>query len=124
MKKPILLILPFLILSFYATCQVISFKNIFQRKNILQKDFHDIASVYLLLQLDNQKLRSARTIVPQKLEISLPFENTDLNLDLNPATITSSRFSVIEASAGGVTHIIPYTLPAFYQGKINGADKS
>ncbi|MEJ0102578.1 MAG: M12 family metallo-peptidase [Bacteroidota bacterium] len=124
MKKPILLTVLLFILSLYTTAQVISFKNIFQQKNILQKDFHDIASGYQLLQLDNQKLSSARTIIPQKLEVSLPFENTDLTLDLNPATITSPRFSVIEASAGGVTQTIPYTLPSFYQGKIKGTDKS
>ena len=92
----------FLITSLYSSAQVISFKNLFQDKKNIQKDYHDIVSGYQLLQLDNQKLSSARAAIAQKIEIVLPFENSDLALDLNPVKITSANFSVIEGVGKGI----------------------
>ena len=124
MKNRYLLIAILIIVSFCASAQVVSFKNLFLKKNTLQKDFHDIASSYQLLQLDGQQLASSRLQATQNFELSLPFENNDLILTLNPATITSPHFSVIEGLAGGITRTIPFTLPSFFQGKIKGRNKS
>ena len=55
MKNPFLLTVRFVITSLYTSALVISLKNLFQNKSTIQKDFHDIASTYQLLQLDNQK---------------------------------------------------------------------
>jgi len=124
MKIPFPLTVLFLITSLYSSAQVISFKNLFQDKKNIQKDYHDIVSGYQLLQLDNQKLSSARAAIAQKIEIVLPFENSDLALDLNPVKITSANFSVIEGVGKGINRPVAYTLPAFYQGKIKGQNKS
>jgi hypothetical protein len=124
MKTYVLLLIFSLFISMITDAQVISFKNLLQNKKTSQKDFHSIASSYQLLELDNQKLSSARTISPQKIEVSMPFENADLSLDLNPVKITSSNFTVIEGLGKGINRPVAYTLPAFYQGKIRGKNKS
>ncbi|MGC4035139.1 MAG: M12 family metallo-peptidase [Chitinophagaceae bacterium] len=108
----------------FCSAQVFSFKNLFQHPLSVEKDYHDIASSYQLLQLDNQQLSSARAISAPKIEMSLPFENASLALDLQPATITSSKFSVIAGDGVGINRPVAYTLPRFYQGKIKGQDKS
>lgn len=124
MKKPVLFLIFLLFMSVFASAQVISFKNLLQDKKTIQKDFHNIVSSYQLLELDNQKLSSARAIKPQPIEVSIPFENADLSLDLNPVKITSPNFTVIEGSGKGVNQPVAYTLPNFYQGKIKGKNKS
>jgi len=124
MKNSIRLTAFFIIVfGFCGNAQVRSLKNIFQKKAAIQQDFHSISSTYDILELNPQSLSSARVMPGQPVELTLPFENTDLLLDLKPVTITSPNFTVVEA-AGGATRIVPHTLPTFYQGKIKGADKS
>ena len=124
MKNPASLLIFFLFTTVVTSGQVISFKNLLQDQKVIQKDFHNIASSYQLLELDNQKFSSARTITPQKIEVSMPFESTDLSLDLSPVKITSSNFTVIEGLGKGINRPVAYTLPVFYQGKIKGKNKS
>lgn len=124
MKTSILLLIFLLSFSIYSGAQVISFKNLFQDKKSIQKDFHNISSGYQLLEPDNQKLTAARTLTHQNIEVSLPFENADLALDLNPVKITSPNFSVVAGTGKGINQPVAYTLPTFYQGKIKGKDKS
>lgn len=111
-------------LGFCGNAQITPLKNIFQRKISVQQDFHHISSSYQLLELNTANLRSARAMPGHAIALSLPFETSDLTLDLKRTSITSPRFSVVEARSGGATRIVPYTLPSFYQGKIKGVDKS
>ncbi|MCW3116328.1 MAG: hypothetical protein JWM28_410 [Chitinophagaceae bacterium] len=124
MKNRYLLTLLFFIISFCASAQIVSFKNLFQKKNLLQKDFHTIASSYQLLQLDSQQLALSGVPVTPNFELSLPFENNDLVLDLHAASIISPHFSVVEGLPGGATRPLLYSPPSFFQGKIKGLDKS
>jgi len=124
MKNRFLLTAFFIIISFWSSAQLVSFKNLFQKKNLLAKDFHPIVSSYQLLQLDDQQLVSSRVKSAQNIDLNLPFDSHDLQLDLHTATITSPHFSVIEQLAGGASREVPYTLPSFFQGGIKGVDKS
>ncbi len=94
--------------------------NLFQPAPSLSRDYHSIAKQYQALQLDQQVLQTLRSTAPARLQLSLPFEGSELVLDLEKVTITAPGFSVIEALPGGGRRTVAYEMGAFYQGHING----
>lgn len=124
MKLPKLLAGFIFVISFSAEAQVSTINKLFSKSNILQRNFHDIADGYTLLQLDNQQLGNSQSLTKAPIELTLPFENKEMVLSLNPVNITTPNFSVIAGSANGVNLPVAYKLPSFYQGKIKGTDSS
>lgn len=123
MKNRYQLTIILIVISLCTQAQVATINDLFQKKLIFQRDFHHIASGYQTLLLNQQHLASLRNQLSQQVTLNLPFEGSDLSLELTPVVITSKNFSVIQGSVNG-NHTVSYTLPSFYQGKIKDADKS
>jgi len=71
-----------LVASFYSQAQVVSFSKLFQQKSGLRKDFHSLVADYQPLQLNQQNLSTLRGQLTRNAELSLPFENKDLALQV------------------------------------------
>ena len=89
--------------------------DLFQQKNSLAHDYRTIASKYQPLQLNKQVLSSLRQQAPASFQLTLPFENRQLKLQLKKVKITSDNFSVIEALPNGGRRTIDYSGAVFYQ---------
>lgn len=113
-----------LILLFVSTALAQAPVELFQRRNALSKDFHGIARKYEALQLDLTRLSSLRQQAGAELKLQLPFENKQLVLNLHKVTLTSPDFSVVEALPGGQRRTVSYPGGEFYQGRIEGQEKS
>jgi hypothetical protein len=99
-------------------------EDLFRQQNNLSKDYHTIAAKYQSLQLNPQAFLSLKQQSAASLQLRLPFENKQLNLDLKKTKITSDNFSVIEALPGGKRRTADYSGALFYQGKIEGIPHS
>ena len=122
MRKLLLLVVLLLCSFFVVHAQVVS--NLFQQKNNLSKDYSQVATKYQALEINNTKLRELHSNKPTSLSLEIPFENNQLKLQLQKATITTSNFSVIEALPGGGRKVVNYSDGIFYQGKIEGKSNS
>ncbi len=98
--------------------------DLFQQKTSLSRDFHAVAAKYQALRLNTQKLANIRSKSMPNMDLHLPFENQLLKLKLHKTKITSDNFSVIEALPGGATRTVDYSGAVFYQGTIEGKQKS
>lgn len=99
-------------------------EGLFTSKNELSRSYHQFASRYQALELNASKLDALRSGAPAEMELSLPFENGELQLQLKKVSITSDNFSVLEALPNGMKREVPYSGAVFYQGKIKGMTRS
>ncbi len=119
-KLPLLLLLQCSFFNVYS--QFID--NLFQQRNNLSRDFRQIASKYQALEIDGSVLQTLHTVKSATLKLQIPFENSQVKLELKKATITAPGFSVIEALPGGQRRAVDYSDGVFYQGKIEGRTNS
>ncbi|MBL7742464.1 MAG: fibronectin type III domain-containing protein [Chitinophagaceae bacterium] len=113
-----------LILGSFFTLNAQVVDDLFQQRNNLSKDFHQIARNYGALELNLSKLTAVRQQPSSSLRLQLPFEGRQLKLQLERVNITSDNFSVIEARPDGSRRTINYPGGNFYQGKIEGLSSS
>ena len=72
---------PMLLCSNFAIhAQVID--NLFQKRNSLSKDYRQVASKYQALEINDQNLRDLHNQQPATLKLQLPFDNSQLKLEL------------------------------------------
>ncbi len=122
MRKPFLLLILFSEIAVLAVAQPVD--KLFRQRNNLSADYRTIANKYGALELDAQVLSSMRSSAPASMRLQVPFENGQLKLELQRITITSQNFSVIEALPDGQRRTVSYNDGIFYQGKIEGKNRS
>lgn len=113
-----------LLLCSYSVIHAQVTNDLFQPKNELSRNYHTVARNYQALQLNSQKLSSLKAQAPANLTLQLPFENSQVTLELEKVSITSDDFSVIEALPNNERRTVRYAGSVFYQGKIQGQASS
>ncbi|RYY58466.1 MAG: hypothetical protein EOO05_16370, partial [Chitinophagaceae bacterium] len=113
-----------LALATVFTSQGQSINNLFQPKASFSKNFDNIASASQALTLNSTRLLSLRSEAPSGMQLELPFENSNLVLDLEKVSITSPDFRVTERRPDGSEKTVSYNDGVFYRGKIRGNSSS
>jgi hypothetical protein len=121
MRKLTVILLPLL---FSITIHAQITEELFISKTELSRNYQQIAGKYQALELNTSKLDALRSGSPSEMDLSLPFENGEMKLQLKKVSITADNFSVMEVLPGGFYYEVSYSGAIFYQGKIKGLSRS
>lgn len=92
--------------------------DLFETRSELSRNVNTITSRYQALTLKQERFNSLKRNAPATLELSLPFENRQLKLELKKVQITTDNFSVQELNANGKKTIAFDNSATFYQGTL------
>ncbi len=98
--------------------------DLFTAKPALKRDFRKIASAYQALELNQASLSRLHQQAPAAFSLQLPFENRLVTIQLKKVKLTSDHFSVLEALPDGSRREVAYDDGIFYQGRIEGEERS
>ena len=122
MRKMLYVLTIFLLGSGLLRAQTVN--DLFAARENLSRNYAAAATKFQGLELKKDRLQSLRTAESTQLNLSLPFEDGTLELELKKVQITSNDFLITESRANGADQSVQVDLGVFYHGKIKGKPNS